>query len=349
MFLESNQSKKSVTFHISCEESEAPDLHAPPVSWTLEADVALFRCFCAIKAVMDAVSFCSDAEAWSVLETSNSRKTSQADRMRTVSVASMQSARNRSLRPRNLSSLAAFSMLSMESASEVRPLNDDLQVLKDLYSVKVMQRLEEAKDHLSRVFPLIYRIEIAENIFSLLFATHEDVQELVDVKYRCSCEQSDEDLNETKVSSHETQGGSEKSNRSSNHSNHSAGDHHKIGFITNEFVTRDVLQMLKDVLLNLSADVYAVHENQTQTEVQRSPFKQQAEKHLAGIINCSLDCDELQSRLKSLTKLVHEATWRLQLVVKDCVTEDYGQLASSSQSHSDSDEKGSSLCVRLLN
>ena len=40
-----------------------------------------------------------------------------------------------------------------------------------------IRQLESVKDHLSRIYPLAYRVEILENIFSLLFSTYEDLYE----------------------------------------------------------------------------------------------------------------------------------------------------------------------------
>ena len=47
-----------------------------------------------------------------------------------------------------------------------------------LYATEVTQRLEEAKAHISAIFPLNFRLEVLEDIFSLLFLSSEDIQSL---------------------------------------------------------------------------------------------------------------------------------------------------------------------------
>jgi hypothetical protein len=218
-------------------------------------------------------------------------------------------------------------------------MSDDLEILQHLYTENVTKKLNEAREHLSKVFPLTYRIEIVEDIFSLLFVTHEDMQQLVEAKHRCVCERYVDDLNETKVSGAENLC-SEKSNRSSNHSTASTGDHIKIGFIANEFVVRDVLNFLKDALVNITADVYAVHK--TKLSASGLALREQPEEESSATIATSVAEGEFHARLNQLTKLVHEATWRFQLVAKETISEDFDHIPSDPHhySASDSDEKG---------
>lgn len=46
-----------------------------------------------------------------------------------------------------------------------------------LYCTQVAIKLEAGKTHLAQVYPLTYRVEVLENIFSLLFGTYEDLYE----------------------------------------------------------------------------------------------------------------------------------------------------------------------------
>ena len=45
------------------------------------------------------------------------------------------------------------------------------------YCTQVANKLEAGKAHLAQVYPLTYRVEVLENIFSLLFCTYEDLYE----------------------------------------------------------------------------------------------------------------------------------------------------------------------------
>lgn len=45
------------------------------------------------------------------------------------------------------------------------------------YCTQVANKLEAGKAHLAQVYPLTYRVEVLENIFSLLFGTYEDLYE----------------------------------------------------------------------------------------------------------------------------------------------------------------------------
>ena len=45
------------------------------------------------------------------------------------------------------------------------------------YCTQVSNKLEAGKAHLAQVYPLTYRVEVLENIFSLLFGTYEDLYE----------------------------------------------------------------------------------------------------------------------------------------------------------------------------
>ena len=50
----------------------------------------------------------------------------------------------------------------------------DVQIL---YDKNVTQKLQNVKQHLLHLYPLSYRVEILENIFSLLFVSHKDLQD----------------------------------------------------------------------------------------------------------------------------------------------------------------------------
>lgn len=55
--------------------------------------------------------------------------------------------------------------------------NSEADTQQQMYCGRVANKLNAGKNHLSQVYPLTYRVEILENIFSLLFGTYEDLYE----------------------------------------------------------------------------------------------------------------------------------------------------------------------------
>ena len=53
----------------------------------------------------------------------------------------------------------------------------DYSSFDKLYQEHVTAKLRDTKDHLTKLHPLTFRVEVMENIFSLLFVMHEDLQE----------------------------------------------------------------------------------------------------------------------------------------------------------------------------
>jgi zinc finger FYVE domain-containing protein 26 len=48
---------------------------------------------------------------------------------------------------------------------------------EDLYKRQVWQRIQESREHLQHLHPLAYRLEVMEDIFSLLFCRHGDLRD----------------------------------------------------------------------------------------------------------------------------------------------------------------------------
>lgn len=68
-------------------------------------------------------------------------------------------------------------MISIMLSSGESGLSDTGYNFQEEYSKNVTEKLNGAKVSLSRLQPLTFRTEILENIFSLLFLSHEDIQE----------------------------------------------------------------------------------------------------------------------------------------------------------------------------
>lgn len=71
--------------------------------------------------------------------------------------------------------------------SEHFDANSEDSCQEQAYCGQVRSKLDAGKYHLAQVYPLTYRVEILENIFSLLFGTYEDLYE-----GRAQCNESDD-------------------------------------------------------------------------------------------------------------------------------------------------------------
>ena len=71
--------------------------------------------------------------------------------------------------------------------SEHFDANSEDSCQEQAYCGQVTSKLDAGKYHLAHVYPLTYRVEILENIFSLLFGTYEDLYE-----GRTQCNESDD-------------------------------------------------------------------------------------------------------------------------------------------------------------
>jgi len=108
----------------------------------VQRDIFLYHSYCAIKNFMEAV-------------TSSVEEDSNKDNLE------IQPDRN----PTKLSTVT-----SKDASSE-------FVLQQEPYCTEVANKLEAGKAHLAQVFPLTYRVEVLENIFSLLFGTYEDLYE----------------------------------------------------------------------------------------------------------------------------------------------------------------------------
>lgn len=105
----------------------------------VQRDIFLYNSYCALRNFMEAVT--------SSVEESCSKEPENT--------------------PENLSSVARE---GIDASSEVvHP--------QQFYCTQVVNKLEAGKAHLAQVYPLPYRVEVLENIFSLLFGTYEDLYE----------------------------------------------------------------------------------------------------------------------------------------------------------------------------
>lgn len=111
-------------------------------------DISIYTGYCAIKNVMDAVYFCAEC------------------------------VHEKLVNPvQESSSMPPFEQMISSMSSGDSGLSDSGYNFQEEYSKNVMEKLSCAKSYLSKLQPLTFRVEILENIFSLLFLSHEEIQE----------------------------------------------------------------------------------------------------------------------------------------------------------------------------
>ena len=187
--------------------------------------------------------------------------------------------------------------------------------LEQLYATEVLERLQEAKTCVSLLYPLNYRLEILENMFSLLFLASEDIRPPA---------QSDSTRHRSSFTSNAS-GGRHGSTCSSNGQNGSldmnlpphqsdcefsaalssiALIRSKHGFLVSERVAGDLLSVLQDSMFEMRAARYVLTQPTTSgmTTLQ------------SDAIHCSISSSSAQQRSAKLEQYINEARWRLQLV-----------------------------------
>ncbi|CAL1527591.1 unnamed protein product [Lymnaea stagnalis] len=178
--------RKTVTF-----QDESQSGPQSTINIEQQKDLAIFRSYCAIKNVMDAVAFCAKYFDHKLM--------SPVHITRTVKAKSL----DRQFLPDQPMSSSEGEDSSSPSLHQARALSRDPEEKESSdhfirsYEMCVTKKLKETKDHLSRLQPLTYRLEILENIFSLIFTTHED---LCDVTGTIDVE-TDDDVDDSKLNS----------------------------------------------------------------------------------------------------------------------------------------------------
>jgi zinc finger FYVE domain-containing protein 26 len=137
---DSSKASKSVRF---AKDKENDEVHIER-----RRDLSIYTGYCAIKNVMYAVYFCAECIHEKLVHpVQESNSLSPLEHM-------------------------ISSMSSNESG-----MSDSGYNFQEDYSKNVTQKLQNAKRYLSKLQPLAFRMEILENIFSLLFLSHEEIQE----------------------------------------------------------------------------------------------------------------------------------------------------------------------------
>ncbi|GFO26040.1 Zinc finger fyve domain-containing protein 26 [Plakobranchus ocellatus] len=158
--------KKAVTFH-----DDSKKASSEPINIEKEKDIAIFRSYCAIKNVMDALTFCvskADHELTNPVQI----KSVVSGRRLCKTFLSYQSL---SSSEGDESSSPDFSSATSGLEQMINAAEEGFEEFSASYKEMVVKKLQMTREHLSLIQPMAYRLEVLENIFSLLFVTSADL------------------------------------------------------------------------------------------------------------------------------------------------------------------------------
>lgn len=183
--------------------------------------------------------------------------------------------------------------------------------------------LSECQLYLEAV-PAIFRLELMENIFSLLFLSTADLTQQKDTNSNiCSVHQRDHLSNTNRDSENKYKATCEvekgKENQKQRSSSMKTAPSHFLdlghfvqgcrGFLVDVPATEGVLKLLKDGL-----DHMCVAAEQDEQEKERTLHR---ETEVAERIGCSVKAETFDTRLQRLSKHIAEAQWRLQIITSN--------------------------------
>ncbi|GFR95860.1 zinc finger FYVE domain-containing protein 26-like, partial [Elysia marginata] len=166
ILVKAKNKKKAVKFN-----DDSSKFTNEPINVEQQKDITIFRSFCAIKNVMDALSFSVSKVDYELLNP--------------VKIKSMVSGRRLCktfLSYQSLSSSEGDDSSSPDLSSSVSASDKTRTEIKEnseqfftLYEEMVTKKLRLTREHLSLIQPMAYRLEVMEDIFSLLFVTTADL------------------------------------------------------------------------------------------------------------------------------------------------------------------------------
>lgn len=383
----------------------------PVTSLDQRKDMAIFTGYCVLKNIMDAILNCANC--------SDSRLTNPVRPQRRHKVLRQESSRSRT---DSSGTIKDFNLGDESVDSQKSAPSQTLEDVQKMYTEMITDKLEQTRSYLSKLQPLTLRVEMLENIFSLLFLTHEDIQETLTLS-EYNSDEGDENkstrngstgvttplilsplkgsmelkeplllLNDSSVNevtmeydvpfeeSADAVKGSVnsgvrkkldiskveealeniKANISSKRSLHKeslAGDgRHSsvsenissmstgssinldtIGFIVNDYLVRDILALLKDCILDVSAAKFQIYGNKADARERYRSSKEKSsaktsdidlnmEEALCRLVKSSISTDTLQKRITKLEQYTSEAHWRYQLVSNENIPKYPGQV-----------------------
>ncbi len=283
-------------------------------------DIAIFRSFCALKLVFDAIWSSVElrsgifSEDTSGMPSSSTKERGEGEgqvggdrgevfeegikKDEAPSTASRRSQRKTAFSSKAARKLELGSEVLKTAVGEDNFMDDreDRQeMLNRRYKSDVTNRLQEARICLASIFPLNYRLEVLENIFSLLLVTSDD-------------------LRTRGVAA--PGGGGPFTNSHSSPPKTSSNIASFIGllrgrheFLVDEKLAAELLGILQDCIRELRAAKYVLTQQSDPTGAggEASALPPRA-------IKCSVSEASLKARTTKLEQFVNEARWRLQLV-----------------------------------
>ena len=204
---------------------------------------------------------------------------------------------------------------------------------EDAYVTEVTNRLDRARAHLSEIFPLHFRLEMLENIFSLLFVTSDDLPRT----------EKTDSFGSTVMDSVKSSASTEAESDILNTVHSVTFIRKQQGFLVNERFAFDLLNLLNDAIFELTATKFSLLNPSNGDPSKNSNVMSSTN----SVIQSSINPGILQQRLAKLQKCINEAKWRLQLVSSKsgivCTSTREGQkegVSSDEESMSDlSDEE----------
>ena len=416
---------KSVRFE---ESSDVPNV-AASLSLDQHKDIAIYTGYCVLKNVMDAMLFCADCADKRLthpVRTHGRHKLganvtgsgSETDRSRTCSDSSV--------------SGETEGVIVSNGETKFSEIN-----LQNIYRNNVTVKLQQARSYLASLQPLTFRVEILEDVFSLLFLTHEDLQDVyqaseyhsdegddgksvrslstggatplfsplkdnssvtkvqsaspvkvknssemklpqvvvnnsaineltsdydvpfeepsasyasVDMKKKVDLEKVGKALETLKTdivrkrsrNSNDFPNDGRRSSVSENISSMSTSSSinlDTVGYIANEYLVRDILAMLKEAILDVSAARFHIHGSKGDTRERYRSAKENTnkaapevdpsiEEALQHIVHSSITIEILQKKITQLERYTSEAHWRYQLVSDENIPRSPGEVLS---------------------
>ena len=289
-----------------------------------ERDIAIFRGFRALKLVLDAV--------WAAVQITNgifpsSKETKPVENEGIGEVAEGKDEERSKDDKQNEPKRRTFTARKLDFGETDNSVKESVGIPhpvptsappshEQLYMIEVLDRLQEAKACVSLLYPLNYRLEILENIFSLLFLTSEDLRPLTQsdsVRHRSSfTSTASAGRHGSTCSSNGPSGGSlnmppqprQSDGEFSAALSSVALLRSKHGFLVSERVAGDLLSVLQDSMFEMRAARYVLTQPTTSGMTNLQP----------GAIQCSINASSAQQRSAKLEQYINEARWRLQLV-----------------------------------
>lgn len=269
-----------------------------------ERDIAIYRAFCAIKLVMDALYLCADHDTSQISGAEEKLSTKQPGDDK-KSTSTRRKLINDSDKSEPVVISTSFHLPLLKGELDESPM------------LGTSQRLHKAAEFVSLIQPLNFRLEILENLFSLLFLKYEDIVECKKLSAFDTGLLTMDSVQESVSSSiSQTKQALKLLQKISQETPKAFAS----GFIVNEQFADELLTILQDCLLDLTSAKYAMRRQSSASGLQISEQTIDTEVTLDSMhMNCAISQSSLHQHITRLKHYINEAKWRLQLVASKMV------------------------------